>query len=836
MGAEAAYRKITAESDIASRLGRLRDNYVVWETIPHTPRVCLKVPTGGGKTIIAAHALKIVCETWLSREFPVVLWFTPSDTIRRQTVEALKNPRHPYREAIDEQFGGKVRVFDLDTEKFNIRPADIENNACVIVSTIQAFRQSNTDKYNVYKHNENLEPHFTHISASDGMEKDDNGALKFSFANLLHYHRPIVIVDEAHNAISGLSQEVQGRINPAAIVELTATPQEKNNTLYSVRASELKEEEMIKLPIALTEHYGWETAVDEAIAKRAELEMAASNERDYIRPILLFQAQDKNGEVNVEALKKYLIETANLPESEIAIATGEQKELDGIDIFARDCTIRYIITVEALKEGWDCSFAYILCSLANVKSNTAVEQLLGRVMRMPYAKTRKTVALNKAYAYVLSRSFGEAASALVDKLKLKGFEEEEAKSVIEVQTELFENEVFEINKVKLNSPVIAIPSTIVLDTKTSTIEFTKQTSDEDIQKICEQVTEPEAYEIKRKFACYKKREEEQSPAKAGERFAIPRLMAEIQGELEFADPEIIFENFDWDIATFASAKLEVGEFNIEPQGHGFVIDIDGNRLGYSAAGDNQMEIPYIDIENWQPVNLISWLDKTLKQTDIPQGQMVDWLRQAVEHLTEVRGLKLTELMIAKYVLAKKLEAKIADARLKAKTTAYQTCLFDKRTARVELDFNNGFDFNANIYANELYYSGNFRFTKHYLGANKVPAIDGGQNGEEFQCAVAIDGLPEVKYWLRNVARNPASFCLPTATDKFYPDFVAQLNDGRILIVEYKGAQFRGTLDVKEKEAIGKLWEEHTKGKGLFLMAWKNELGLNVAEQIKKKIQ
>ncbi|GHV62670.1 type III restriction endonuclease [Bacteroidia bacterium] len=839
MGAEAAYRKITAEPDIASRLGQLRDNYVVWDTIPHTPRVCLKVPTGGGKTIIAAHALKIVSETWLSREFPVVLWFTPSDTIRKQTSEALKKPRHPYREVIDEQFGGKVRVFDLD-EKFNIRPTDFEQNTVIIVATSQSFVKEETTKYNVYRTNENYESHFAHIKATDTMEKDEDGKVKLSFANLMHFYRPIMIVDEAHKMLTKLTQTSFQRINPSAIIELTATPiddkvEKINNVLYSVRASELKEEEMIKLPIALKEHYGWETAVDEAIAKRAELEKAASNESDYIRPIILFQAQDKNGEVNVEALKKYLLETSNLPESEIAIATGEQKELDGIDIFARDCAIRYIITVEALKEGWDCSFAYILCSLANVRSNTAVEQLLGRVMRMPYAKTRKTAALNKAYAYVLSRSFGESAVALVEKLKKKGFDEEEAKSVIEVQTSLFENEVFEINKVKLDSPVITIPSSIVLDTKTSIIEFTKQTSDADIQRVCEQVTEPEAYEIKRKFACYKKREEEQSPAKAGEHFSIPRLMTEIQGELEFADTEIIFENSDWDIAKFASAKLEAGEFKIEPQGHGFVIDIDGHKLRFSAAGENQMELPYIDIENWQPANLISWLDKTLKQIDIPQGQMVNWLRQAVEYLTEVRGLKLTELMLAKYVLAKKLESKIADARLKAKKTAYQTFLFDERTARVELDFDNGFAFDANIYDNELYYNGSFRFTKHYLGANKVPAIDGGQNGEEFQCAIAIDSLPEVKYWLRNVARNPASFWLPTATDKFYPDFVSLLNDGRILVVEYKGAQFRGTPDVKEKELIGALWEKHTQGKGLFLMAWKTEQGLTTAEQIKKKI-
>ena len=82
------------------------------------------------------------------------------------------------------------------------------------------------------------------------MEKDENGHLKYSFANLLFAHRPIMIVDEAHNAVTNLSAEMQGRINPSAIIELTATPRLQNYTLYNVYATELKEEEMIKLPIA----------------------------------------------------------------------------------------------------------------------------------------------------------------------------------------------------------------------------------------------------------------------------------------------------------------------------------------------------------------------------------------------------------------------------------------------------------------------------------------------------------------------------------------------------------------------------------------------------------
>ena len=120
-----AFKQISSDSEIAERLVYLKNTYTAWPAIPNTPQVCIKIPTGGGKTIIAAHAIKIVAQTWCDKEYPVVLWFVPTDTIRRQTAEALKNPRHPYRIALNEQYEGKVRIFDLD-EKFNIRPADAE--------------------------------------------------------------------------------------------------------------------------------------------------------------------------------------------------------------------------------------------------------------------------------------------------------------------------------------------------------------------------------------------------------------------------------------------------------------------------------------------------------------------------------------------------------------------------------------------------------------------------------------------------------------------------------------------------------------------------------------
>ena len=188
---------------------------------------------------------------------------------------------------------------------------------------------------------------------------------------------------------------------------------------------------MIKLPIVLAEHPNWQSAVDGAIQRRQELANVAKDDVKYIRPIILFQAQKKNEEVTVDVLKEYLVETSGIDEAKIAIATGEQRELDGINLFDPKCPIEYVITIEALKEGWDCSFAYIFCSVSKIQSATAVEQLLGRVLRMPFAERRDEAELNRSYAHVSEPSFSQAANALRDKLVAMGFDEEEAALNIE---------------------------------------------------------------------------------------------------------------------------------------------------------------------------------------------------------------------------------------------------------------------------------------------------------------------------------------------------------------------------------------------------------------------
>ena len=410
-GPKNAYETITQEPEQATRLGSYGGRYEPLKELPDIPYVCLRLPTGGGKTILAAHAIYIARNAWIEKDYPLVLWLVPTNTIRRQTAEALKNPRHAYRRALDEAFDGRVRVFDI-ADFTHIRPHDIRDQCCIVVGTIQTLRVTNTEGRKVYAHNEEMEAHFSAVEkTASGLEKLENGAVKFSFANLLHHHRPLMIVDEAHNAVTGLTREMQARVNPCAIVEFTATPRLRSNILHSVTAQELKREDMIKLPIMLSEHDTWQNAVNHAIVARASLAETALDDAVLIRPLVLFQAQPKNREVTVEVLKQHLIDVEQIPEHKIAIATGVQRELDGIDLFDPTCKIEYVITVEALKEGWDCSFAYIFCSVSRIQSAKDAEQLLGRVLRMPYAKRREAPELNKAYAFLSEPSFGEAARA-----------------------------------------------------------------------------------------------------------------------------------------------------------------------------------------------------------------------------------------------------------------------------------------------------------------------------------------------------------------------------------------------------------------------------------------
>lgn len=253
------------------------------------------------------------------------------------------------------------------------------------------MRVEDTSGRKVYAYHENFEPHFSGIRQDDprferviekdlqenNLGKESLGKIKYSFVNLLMLHRPLVIMHEAHNARTSLTFDTLKRVHLSCIVEFTAPPDisqtSASNILYRSTAAELKAEQMIKLPIMLTEHKGWQGAVRDAVLTGRKLNEEARKETDHIRPIVLFQSEAKNGFVTVEVLKAHLTNELKITEQEIAVATGNQRELEGMDLFSPSCQIKYIITMEALKEGWDCSFAYVFCSVKDVRSSKDAE-------------------------------------------------------------------------------------------------------------------------------------------------------------------------------------------------------------------------------------------------------------------------------------------------------------------------------------------------------------------------------------------------------------------------------------------------------------------------------
>lgn len=851
VGPENAYKKITNESEQSGRVGSYAGTYLQLDELPDTPYVCLRLPTGGGKTILAAHSVMIARDAWVEKDWPMVLWLVPTNTIRLQTVEALKNTKHPYRKVLDEAFDGRVRIFNI-ADFVDIQPHDLRDHCCIVVGTIQTLRVQSTVGRKVYAHNENMEPHFTKLSgSSSGLEILENGDIKFSFANLMHIHRPLMIVDEAHNAVTGLTREMQTRVNPCAIIEFTATPRLNSNILYSVTAQALKQEEMIKLPIMLSEHDSWYNAVNDAVAVRASLAETAKEDSGYIRPIVLFQAQRSNQDVTVGVLKQHLIEVECIPEEKIAVATGNQRELDKIELFDPECPIEHVITIEALKEGWDCSFAYIFCSVSRIHSAEYVEQLLGRVLRMPYAKRRKDNALNKAYAFVSEPDFGKAARTLVDKLVAMGFDEEEARANIGLAQKSLDGGGSLFEHLNEREPIFrhiikVKPEAISALEKNGSISVHKIEGGETEIVIAGHITEalektiegilPVSQQESFTNAVVKHRDEllrVMSPARRGETFRIPCLMSEIQGALKFADVDIFMEYHDWSLLNHSSVLGE-DEFTIRETAHSYEIDLDGSRITYQRTTEDQHLALDIHVEGWTPESLVLWLDKEVRQADVRQGELLRWLSDLVSHLITTRRMHIAALMRCKFILARKIRERIADIRQKERNNVYQRYLFAPE-ARVTVSFDQVFDFGEDMYGDRRCYQGHWKPSKHFLGPNHVPVFDGAEEGEEFRCAQVIDSLPNVKFWLRNVAKDSRSFWLPTATSKFYPDFVARLKDGRLLVVEYKGDHIVSTQDTAEKRIIGELWEQNSTGKGLFIVAEKVVNGKDVRQQLMQKI-
>lgn len=397
------------------------------------PFVCIRIPTGGGKTLVGCKAVERITFTALHRETGIVMWFVPSDSIKTQTLKKFKDSKDWHYEMLNESFDTRFKVFSNE-EALAITPEDVRNNLCIVVASLDAFRKDAKiqNKYKVYKENGSLMDHFQNLKADSSLEKDRAGTVVSSLANVIRKNNPLIVIDEGHHTQTELSVDMLKGLNPSFIIEFTATPRDGSNVLVRTSASELKIEEMVKIPIVLESRTQWEQVVADGVAKREELERRAKKLKgEYIRPIALLQAQPKSAvraTITIEQLKQMLLDK-NIPEEQIKIKTSDKDELEGIDLFSKKCEVRYILTVNALAEGWDCSFAYVLISVANLGAAIAVEQIIGRVIRMPNARRKSDEAMNRSYVFASSSDFNEAANKVIKGLENNGYSRSDFVSV-----------------------------------------------------------------------------------------------------------------------------------------------------------------------------------------------------------------------------------------------------------------------------------------------------------------------------------------------------------------------------------------------------------------------
>ncbi len=409
------------------------------------PNVCMKVPTGGGKTLLACHSIDSINVMYRFKQTGLVLWIVPTQQIYAQTLKNLRNREHPYREVLDRASANNTLILEK-SDLFN--SSDVDANLCVLLLMLPSASRKSKETLKVFKDNSGYTSFFPNEedfqaqevllrscpnldTFTEGMGIFGNYPLT-SLGNVLRLLKPIIILDEGHKAYSTTARETIFGFNPSFLLELSATPPAKANVLVRVSGTKLNDEEMIKLDLHLINKSSvdWKSTISEAVSRRTSLENQAKeyeqNTNVYIRPIMLIQVErtgrdQRDGRfIHAEDAKEYLITQHGIPIEQVAIKSSEKDDIEGIDLLAQECEIRFIITKQALQEGWDCPFAYVLCILSNSQSETAMTQLIGRILRQPYAKKTKVKELDECYIFSYQHDTGKLVSRIKRNLESEG--------------------------------------------------------------------------------------------------------------------------------------------------------------------------------------------------------------------------------------------------------------------------------------------------------------------------------------------------------------------------------------------------------------------------------
>lgn len=802
-------------------------------TIANTPHVCFKVPTGGGKTFLACNSLKTIFGNLPSKKAKVVVWLVPSDAILTQTLKNLSNPEHSYRQKIETDFNGRVQVYSkqqvLDGQQFN--PTTVNEQLSIVVMSFDSFRIKNKEGRKVYQENGNLQQFAKFITTPETLiEGIDDTAL----IQVLNQLSPVVVVDESHHTTGDLSVEMLKNLNPCFILDLTATPRKNSNIISYVDAAQLKAENMVKLPVIVYNRPSQEEVIADAIDLRNRLDELAERNTDecYIRPIVLFQAQPRNAEnkETFDKLKERLVENG-IPAEEIAIKTAEINEIKDKDLMSPDCKIKYIITVNALKEGWDCPFAYILATLANKTSTVDVEQILGRVLRLPYTKQSTSKFLNLSYVLTSSNDFHATISKVIQGLNDAGFSDKdyriaEEKSVVEPAPKPVQQEI------TLKSPIADVEEFLEFDSSAlkAIIDERKQ-SDKPITAIDDMLASAEAksdtyeeelknlqseplsdlpLEIRSKVTTYRMYDKFKDEALALE---IPQFYFQSENSLfaflEGGYQELVSKEFLSDGFTLKDKGVDI-DFCAATES---VAEIDVNKNEtpkYRFMQEAESEYFKEMFKNQTPESRIKnckyQIKQILEKSDFVAGsELTAYIDRVVENMN---GDELTALEKNVHGFATKIKDKINKLLDVHRRERFKHLL---ETGKIECL--PSFKLKSEINPGETF----------SLLSKSLYVAEQTMNPFERRVVEKVSSMPNIKWWHRNIERH--EFCI-NGFINHYPDFIVMTNSGFIVMIEAKGEHLTSNDDSREKAELGKIWQAQAGGKFRYYMVSEDEIASN----------
>jgi type III restriction enzyme len=778
--------------------------------VARVPHICIKVPTAGGKTFIACNAIKTIFDAFAYDKPKAVVWLVPSITILDQTIKNLKDTGHPYRQKINAHFGNKVEVFDkaalLQGAGFNA--TSVKEQLNIFVLSFDSIRTANKEGRKVFEQNGSLQTFETLL----GKEEE------ISLMKVMQYLNPMVVVDESHNAETDLSVDMLKGFNPCFILDLTATPKKNSNIISFIDALELKKENMVKLPVIVYNHQDKTEVINSALQLQKRLELQAINEEKkggkYIRPMVLFQAQPKNGKdflneeeekSNVQKLKEKLIEL-KIPAEQIKIKTASINEIKGIDLMSKDCEVRYIITINALKEGWDCPFAYILASLADKSSAVDVEQILGRVLRQPYVMKHNFPLLNLSYVLTASSKFLDTLDNIVKGLNKAGFSDRDYKVVDPAMVERAKNQD------PLQQLTIFSTTEETLEDITSDIDTTRILLPSETEAPSTSVSEIEQTAIKQNEAF----EKTVSEMEANNIFVFPNEIQQLVKTYQIKD---IFQEQAGQInlPQFYLKVTRSDLFGIEEEVlldkenllKGFALSKADTNIGFDSITS---ELYKVDLDETKKEHTPTFvrLDGDVKESImayiLDPARKDSRVRNITKRLMELIGNMnpIEEKEIERYI--NRILEDFKDEQfndLAANEYTYKDKIKFKIIALSEQFAEKKFkDF---LDTDKVFIKSSFTLPTSIAPGDTAKDItkslyekEGSMNGFEERVINEIGNMTNIAFWTRNIERKGFKI---NGFVNHYPDFIIQSKSGKTILLETKGDH----LDAEQKIRLGRLW-------------------------------